>query len=98
MRTREQNTQRYFASIWSVYVLSTGAIIVGFFITDSSVADWFIAVVLTVWSAVAAVIGFLHGITIFVARERDAEDAARAIAPLCLDDYCADVECPNRHE
>lgn len=98
MRTRVQGTQRYFASIWSVYALSTGTIIVGLFIADSPVADWFIAVMLTVWSAVAGAIGFLHGITIFVARERDAEDAARAIAPLCLDDYCADVECPNRHE
>ena len=98
MRTRVQGTQRYFASIWSVYALSTGAIIVGFFIADSPVADWFIAIILTVWSAVAATIAFLHGITIFVARERDANDAAQAVAPLCLDDYCADAECLNRHE
>lgn len=98
MRTRVQGTQRYFASIWSVYALSTGAIIVGFFITASPVADWLNAVLLTVWSAIAGAIGFLHGITIFVALERDEEDVARVVAPLCLDDYCADVKCPNRHE
>lgn len=98
MRTRVQGTQRYFASIWSVYALATGVIITGIFITDNPVADWLSALGLVVWSMIAAAIGFLHGITIFVARERDDDDAARAVAPLCRDDYCADVECPNRHE
>lgn len=98
MRTRVQGTQRYFASVWSIYALATGAIIVGFFLSDRAVPDWLIAVLLLLWSGIAAAIGFLHGITIFVARERDADDVAHAVAPLCRDDYCADVECPNRHE
>jgi hypothetical protein len=75
-----------------------GVVTVAMFVVDGHTPDWIAASTTLLWSVVAAAIGFLHGITIFVARERDANDAAQAVAPLCLDDYCADVECPNRHE
>lgn len=76
MRTKEQNAKRYFSAIWAVLTLVGGVLAVSVALVDEPIPDYAFIITVIVASVAAAVIGFLHGITLFVARAHDAEDSA----------------------
>lgn len=74
VRTKEQNTRRYFTAVWSAFVFITAVVVMFIFAVEKPTPDFVVAAVLVLGSIVAGIIGFLHGITIFVAREKDAAE------------------------
>jgi hypothetical protein len=74
VRTKSQNVNRYFTAVWSVYVLVGVALIFATVTVDDPTLRIVVAAATLILSGVGGVIGFVHGITLFVAREHDARD------------------------
>lgn len=107
MRTNEQGVKRYFGALWSIHLLLIVTMTVVVLVASERVPDVAVIFAVIITTVMAAVIGFLHGISIFVARERDAAEAIKrnGVNPLdvnsllpCLDTLCNDPECQYEHD
>lgn len=75
MRSNEQQTHRYFGAVWAALALVIGIGIVTVLIVHEPIPDYAYVISIVLTGIAAGVIGFLHGITVFVAREHDAREA-----------------------
>jgi hypothetical protein len=85
VRTNSQNINRYFTAVWSAYVLVGVALIFATITVDDPTLRIVVAAAMLIVSGVGCVIGFMHGITLFVAREHDARNAESTIDYLTED-------------
>lgn len=80
MRTREQNAKRYFGALWYIFLLLITAMSMVALIAKEPIPDFAFIIAMIGASIGAAVVGFLHGITLFVAREQDQADREKEVA------------------
>lgn len=76
MRTKTQGVTRYFTAVWSGFMSVVILVVVAGATVDTTSLDVGMAIAAGVLSAMGGVIGFIHGITLFVARQHDARDVA----------------------
>lgn len=74
MRTNAQQTNRYFAALWSAATLVVGMMILVVMLTSELIPDLAFVVIIVLNSVAFGGLGFLHGITLIVAREHDARN------------------------
>lgn len=73
MRTREQDAKRYFGAVWLtlLFIITVFSVFVA--TAESPTPDWVVISALLITAVGSAILGFVHGITIFVARQKDVE-------------------------
>jgi hypothetical protein len=74
VRSNVQQTNRYFSALWSVAALIIGAMVLVVILTTKSIPPWVFIIIIVLNSVAFGGLGFLHGITLFVAREHDARN------------------------
>lgn len=79
MRTVEQNAKRYFTALWSIYVMMMIGFIAMIIIADDRIPDVAAIIAIVMTSVAAGGIAFLHGITLIVARQRDAAPKQKSV-------------------
>ena len=90
-----------FSFLWSFLTLAVA--VVGFLLgaTTEPAPDIFIVVFGMFTGFGAAVIGFMHGVTLSASRNLDAKNATATEedpnALRCYDEYCTGVNCSYRH-
>lgn len=106
-RTNEQATKRYFTAIWSIFVTMLVTMIVLVLVVDKPVPDLAFGFAVIVSTIGAGLIGFIHGITIFIARQKDEDerkrDTSQRLTELaeqlpCLVVNCDDEDCFYLHD
>ena len=75
MRTRTQSTNRYFAAVWSVWLLVLGACVVAIASASEPISNWTLVTTLALMSVCAGGVGFFHGVTVMHAKQLDVQDA-----------------------
>jgi hypothetical protein len=82
VRTNVQGVKRYFTAAWSLLILLLVAGAVGLTLKPGFTPDWIAIVFATGISLLSGILGFINGITLFVAREHDTRDARDALVQL----------------